>query len=175
MRRLVLLTAVTMMLVTAGIAQIQDQDRVVSGCPGYSCSAQDISGTWLLTVQRGGQPVPPPVRIFITFGRDGTATASAAVATQSTHHGVWTRVSNRKFLVTTFLFQFDSAGTLANIVKARINAVLSPDGETLSGTQEIVVMTPEGLPVATIAGGTYSGIRLNPEKPGNFDEFLNQP
>lgn len=173
MRQYVFLVAVTVITVTAGIAQVQDPSRVLPVCPGNSCGDQELSGTWLLAVQRGGQPMPPPVLLFMTFDAGGIATASAGVATQTSHHGVWTRVGNRKFLVTTFLFQFDASGVLTNIVKVRINASLSPDGQTLSGTQEVIVMTPGGLVLATIPGGRYSGVRLHPEKPGDFDDFLN--
>jgi hypothetical protein len=173
MRRFVFVFALTVVSVTAAIAQVQDQNRVLPGCPGNSCGGQELSGTWLLAVQRGGQPAPPPVLLFITFDEGGMVTASTGVATQSSHHGVWTRVGNRKFLVTTFLFQFDASGVLTNIVKVRINAVLSRDGQTLNGTQEVVVMAPDGLVLATIPGGTYSGVRLQPEKPDDFDDFLN--
>jgi len=172
MQRFASLIAATVITVAAGMAQVQDPDRVLSVCPGNSCGAQELSGTWLLQVQRPGQS---PVPLFITFNPDGTATASAGVSTQSSHHGVWVRVGNRKFLQTMFLFQFDASGALVNIVKVRINVLLSPDGQTLSGTQEIVVMTPGGVVLATIPGGTNSGVRLHPEKPGDFDDFLNQP
>ena len=134
---------------------------------------QSPEGTWLLELRRGGGQ--PPVLAFMTYNRDGTVVGSAAVATQSSHHGVWVRVGDRRFLQTMMLFGFNEAGALASITKVRINVRLSQDGTTLSGTQEVVVMDPEGRVIATIPGGTHTGVRLNPEKPADFDDFGQQP
>ena len=41
----------------------------------------------------------------------------------------------------------------------------------MSGTTEVVVMNREGNVMATIPGGTYTGVRLSPEIPADFYDF----
>jgi hypothetical protein len=133
-----------------------------------------LEGTWLLELRRGGQPAPqPPVLLLIQFHSDGTITASAADGSQSSHHGMWLRVGNRKFMLTTFLFSFDSGRAFTNIIKVRANVQLSFDGQSVQGTQEVVVMDREGKAMATIPGGTFAGSRLTSEIAGDFYDFQN--
>lgn len=73
-----------------------------------------------------------------------------------------------------FILNFNDSQVLTTITKVRINVQLSPDGQTLSGTTEAVILDREGKVMATLPGGTYSGVRLSPEKPGDFDAFQAQ-
>jgi hypothetical protein len=82
-------------------------------------------------------------------------------------------VDDRKFLFTTFLFTFNEAGALNTIVKVRGNLQLSADGRTAKGTQEIVLLVREGKVMATIPGESFTGVRLAPETPGDFQDFQN--
>ena len=133
---------------------------------------QTLEGTWLYELRRGGQPAnQPPVLLLIQFHPDGAITASAGDGTQSSHFGMWLRVGDRKFLITTFLFGFDQNRTLATITKIRANVLLSADGATVRGTQEVLVADPAGKVMATIPGGTFTGSRLTPEIPGDFYDF----
>ena len=137
---------------------------------------QTLAGTWLFELRRGGQPATqPPVLNLITFHADGAVAASAADGTQTSAHGVWLRVGDRKFLATVFLFSFNESRVFTTIIKVRINAQLSADGQTVRGTQEVVLMDREGRVMATIPGGTYTGVRLTPEIPGDFYEFQSMP
>jgi hypothetical protein len=108
---------------------------------------------------------------LITFQPDGTAVASTADGTQATNHGVWVRVGDRKFLQTMYVFGFDVSRALTTVSKVRINAQVSADGQTVKGTTEVVIMDPTGRVLNTISGGTYSGVRLSPEIPGDFYDF----
>jgi len=81
------------------------------------------------------------------------------------------RVGDRKFLQTMFVFNFNESRVLTTVMKVRINAQLSPDGQTVKGTTELVIMDRDGKVTATIPGGTYSGVRLSPEIPGDFYDF----
>ena len=124
----------------------------------------------------GGQPATqPPVLLLIQFNGDGGITAAAADGSQTSHHGVWLRVGDRKFLITTFLFGFNESRALSGITKIRANVQLSADGQTAKGTQEVVVLDREGKAMATIPGGIFTGTRLTPEIPGDFHEFQNMP
>jgi hypothetical protein len=137
---------------------------------------QTLSGTWLLELRRPGAPAnQPPTLNLITFQPDGTAVASNADGTQSTNHGVWVRVGDRKFLQTMFLFNFDADRALTTVFKIRINALVSPDGQTVQGTTELVIVDPTGRVLNTIPGGTYSGVRLSPEIPADFYDFQKLP
>jgi hypothetical protein len=119
---------------------------------------QSLAGTWLYELRRGGQSgAQPPVLLLIQFNADGSIKASAADGTQSSHHGEWLRVGDHKFLITTFLFSFNES-RFTNIVKVRGNVQLSGDGHTVKGTQEIVLMDPTGRALATIPGGTFTGL-----------------
>ena len=133
---------------------------------------QTLEGTWLYELRRGGQPATqPPVLLLIQFKPDGSIVASAGDGTQSSHHGIWLRVGDKKFLITTFLFSFNETRALTTIIKVRGNVQLSGDGATVRGTQEIVLMNRDGAVMTTIPGGTFTGTRLTSEVPGDFQEF----
>ena len=137
---------------------------------------QNLAGTWLYELRRGGQPpAQPPVLLLIQFHADGGISASAADGAQSSHHGEWVRVGDRKFLITTFLFSFNESRAFAGIAKIRANVQLSADGQTVKGTQEIVLMDPAAKALATIPGGSFTGVRLSPEIPGDFYDFQKVP
>jgi hypothetical protein len=148
---------------------IQTSDKAV---PAVN---QTLEGTWLLELRRPGAPASqPPTLNLITFQADGTAIASNADGTQSTNHGVWIRVGDHKFLQTMYLFNFDESRALITVFKIRINAQLSADAQTIKGTTELVIMDPTGKVLNTIPGGTYSGVRLGTEIPGDFYDFQKQ-
>jgi hypothetical protein len=133
---------------------------------------QTLAGTWLMELHRPGAPATQlPTLNLITFQPDGTAVASTADGTQATNHGVWVRVGDRKFLQTMYVFGFDVSRALTTVSKVRINAQVSADGQTVKGTTEVVIMDPTGRVLNTISGGTYSGVRLSPEIPGDFYDF----
>jgi hypothetical protein len=133
---------------------------------------QTLEGTWLSELRPAGLPATAPaIPTLTTFSPDGTVIASGSDGTASPSHGVWVRVGDRKFLMTVYLFNFNESRVLATITKARINLQLSPDGQTVKGTNEVVVMDPNGKVLATIPGGTTSGVRLGPEIPGDFYDF----
>ena len=133
---------------------------------------QTLSGAWMLELRRPGTPAgQPPVPNLVIFHPDGTVGASSADGAQTSAHGVWIRVGDRKFVQTMYLFNFNESRAFVSIAKVRINVQLAPDGQTLKGTTEVVVLDRQGKVMATIPGGTYSGIRLTAEKPGDFDAF----
>jgi hypothetical protein len=172
MQRIALLT---LAFLTAGTAQMHAQgpgEMLRTPEKAVPVVNQKLEGTWLYEVRRGGQPATqPPVLLLIQFHSDGTITASAADGTQSSHHGEWLRVGDRKFLFTTFLFTFNESRAFTNIIKVRGNAQLSADGQTVKGTQEVVLMDREGKVIATIPGGAFTGTRLTPEIAGDFYDF----
>ena len=98
---------------------------------------QTLAGTWLLELRRPGAPsTQPPTLNLITYQLDGTAVATTSDGTSSTNHGIWVRVGDRRFLQTMFVFTFDAARAVTTVLKVRINALVSPDGQTVKGTSE---------------------------------------
>jgi hypothetical protein len=158
-----------------GAVQIQAQSllqTITTPDKAVATVNQTLEGTWLLELRRPGAPATqPPVLNLITFQPDGTAIASPADGTQSTNHGVWVRVGDHKYLQTMFVFNFDASRALTTIFKVRINGQVSPDGLTVKGTTELVIMDPTGKVLNTVAGGTYTGVRLSPEIPADFYDF----
>ncbi len=133
---------------------------------------QTLDGTWLQELRIPGRPATQPATLNLqSFYANGTTTGSAADGTQTTAHGVWVRVGDRKFLATMYVFAFTPAGALATVTKVRINLQVSLDGQTMKGTQEVVVLDPTGKVIVSIPGGTNSAVRLNPEIPGDFYDF----
>ena len=156
-------------------AQIQAQtllQSIVTPDKAVAVVNQTMEGTWLSEVRPGSLPAAaPPVLQLVTFNANGTLVASSSDGTQSVSHGVWVRVGDRKYLMTVFLLIYNDARVLTTISKARINVQVSPDGQTIKGTNEVVVMDRTGKVLATIPGGTVSSVRLSPEIPGDFYDF----
>jgi len=171
MKRSVLL-GLAAFLTTAALPAQSILDSIRTPDKAVPTVNQTLTGTWLMELRRPGAPAgQPPTLNLITFQPDGTAVASSADGTQATNHGVWVRVGDRKFLQTMYLFNFDANRALTTVVKVRINAQVSADGQTVKGTTELVIMDPTGRTLNTITGGTYSGTRLSPEIPGDFYDF----
>src|SRR5436309_675426 len=152
-------------LLIASTAQVQAQsiiDTIRTPEKAIPTANQTLEGTWLMELRRPGQPATqPPILNLITSHPDGTVVGSSGDGAQTTAHGVWVRVGDRKFLQTMFVFNFTETRVLATVFKVRINVQLSPDGQTIKGTTEVIILAPDGKVIATIPGGTYFGIRLS--------------
>ncbi len=134
---------------------------------------QSLDGTWLFELRPAGQTT---VLLHLeTYLPNGTVIGVNANGAQTTGHGIWIRVGDRKFLQTGFVFSFNETRVFTAMSKVRVNIQLSPDGQTLKGTQEVVLMDSAGKVTATIPGGTFSGTRLTPEIPGDFYDFQKLP
>src|ERR1043165_783519 len=133
------------LLTTAALPAQSILDSIRTPDKAVATVNQTLGGTWVVELHRPGAPATqPPTLNLITFQPDGTAVASTADGTQATNHGVWVRVGDRKFLQTMYLFNFDVSRAFTTIFKVRINAQLSPDGKTISGTTELVIMDQTG-------------------------------
>ena len=166
-------------LLTAG-SQIRGQsslqEKITTADKAVPVVNQALSGTWLselrIALPTGLQP---PIPGLVTFFSDGTMLASASNGNWSAAHGLWIRVGDRKFLATTYYFNFSASRVLISILKTRTNYQLSSDGKTLSGTMEAVELKPDGEVTGTFPGTTVSLTRLCPEIPGDFYEFQKLP
>ena len=133
---------------------------------------QTLTGAWATLGRRAaipGTPIPPPAPIFLVFHADGNMTGYGA---DSSFSGVWTRVAERKFLVTYFAFNYNEARAVTSIGKNRLTTQISADGNSLEGTQEVVVFDPDGQLLFTALVRSHTSVRVTPEKPANYDAFL---
>lgn len=168
----------TLMLVATlatGAAHLQAQsllDSIRTPEKAVATVNQTLEGTWLSELRPAGLPATSPaLPNLTTFHPNGTSIASASDGNQSASHGVWVRVGDRKYLATVFLFNYSESRVLTTILKARINLQVSLDGQTLKGTNEVVIMDRTGKILASIPGGSTTAVRLSPEIPGDFYDF----
>ena len=135
---------------------------------------QTLTGAWAALGRRAappGMPIPPPAPIFFVFHADGTLSGAGSGA-DSAHTGVWTRVADRKFLITYIAINYNEARAIVSIAKIRMTTQIDAEGKTLQGNQEVLVVDPEGKVLFTALGGTHSMVRLAAEKPADYDAFL---
>lgn len=122
---------------------------------------QTLEGTWV-------SQVAPPGGDYVPFGL-GTFTAGGSYlgtttdATQSTHHGVWLRVGDRKFVLSTMFFVRDDKGVHSGIVKTRIAITLAEDLKSYEAAVERVIMDTSGRELQVITGIRARSVRLNLE------------
>jgi hypothetical protein len=101
-----------------------------SGDDGRSQGANQIIGSWELTVDRG--PQLPPVKGLTTYTRGHSVVGTARDRlNRGPSHGTWEHLSGRLYADTHVFFRFDPA-TGAPLGTQRVNetARLAPDGES---------------------------------------------
>jgi len=172
-------TFLAFVVLSAGAAQAQAQSlsgTIITQDKAIATVNQTLEGTWLLELRPAGLPASQPSILNLdTFTASGAIIAAGSNGAASAAHGVWVRVGDRKFLGTVFSFSFNENRILTTIMKVRVNLQLSADGQTLKGTNEVVVMDATGKVTATLPGGTSSGVRLSAEIPGDFYDFQKLP
>ena len=149
-------------------------DRIVTPERAILPGGQTLTGAWTSLGRRAappGTPIPPPAPVFMVFHSDGTLTGSGA-GNDSALSGVWTRVADRKFLITYLVFNYNEARAVVSIAKIRMTTQIDGEGRALQGSQEVLVVDTEGKVMFTALGGTHSMVRLSVEKPADFDAFL---
>lgn len=172
-------TFLAFVVLSASAAHVQAQSllgNIITPDKAVATVNQTLEGTWLLELRPAGLPASqPPILNLDTFTPNGEIIAAGSNGAASAAHGVWVRVGDRKFLGTVFSFNFNESRVLTSIQKVRVNLQVSADGQTLKGTNEVVLMDATGKVTATLPGGTSSGVRLSPEIPGDFYDFLKLP
>src|SRR5690349_15847249 len=61
------------------------------------------------------------------------------------------------------------------IAKIRMTTQIDVAGTSLRGTQEVLVLDADGNVQFTAIGGSHTMVRIAPEKPADFDNFLAMP
>ena len=152
------------------------QDTIIAPDKAVPTANQVLSGTWLSELRRPGPAgLQPAIPALVTFFSDGTSLASPSDGNQTATHGIWLRVGDRKFLGTAWFFVFDATRVLTTVTKIRINYEISPDGKTLTGTTEAVILDATGRVLNTLPGASFTMVRLSFEIPGDFSDFQKLP
>ena len=108
-------------------------------------TGQSLEGTWIAQVaQPGGDFAPFGVG---TFSSNGSYLDTTSDPTQSNHHGVWLRVGDRKFVLSTMFFTRDEKGAYNGIVRTRIAITLAADSKSYTATVERILMDVAGREV----------------------------
>ena len=124
-------------------------------------SANQLAGSWQLTVDRG--PTLPPVKGLTTYTSDGTLIGTGNTVLRGPAHGVWEHVSGRVYADTHYFFRFDSTGTLLGSQKIRETVDLSQDGDSYTAVAISDQFDPNGNLTASGLRATITATRLKVE------------
>src|SRR5215207_9882696 len=97
-----------------------------SGDDGRSQGANEIIGSWELTVDRG--PQRPPVKGLTTYTRGHSVVGTANLLNRGPSHGTWEHLSGRLYADTHVFFRFDPTGAYLGTQRINETVRLAPDG-----------------------------------------------
>lgn len=124
-------------------------------------TGQSLEGTWIAQVaQPGGDFAPFGLG---TFSPNGSYLGTTSDPTQSNHHGVWLRVGDRKFVLSTMFFTRDEKGAYNGIVRTRIAIILAADSKSYTATVERILMDVAGRELQVITGIRGRSVRMDVE------------
>ena len=151
----------------AGIALIVLAALVTTGAISASAanddsSANELVGSWQLTVDRG--PQLPPVKGLTTYTPGGSLIGTANNVVRGPAHGTWEHVSGRDYADTHIFFRFDQSGTFIGTQKIKENVQLSHDGDSYTAVAISDLFDPNGNPVASGLRATITATRIKVER-----------
>jgi hypothetical protein len=133
-----------------------------------STTGQSLEGTWIAQVAPpGGDFVPFGLG---TFSPNGSYIGTPTDPSQSTHHGVWLRVGDRKFVLSTMFFTRDEKGAYSGISRTRIAITLAEDMKSYDATVERIIMDTSGRQLQVITGIRGHSVRMSIETQQNSVE-----
>lgn len=97
---------------------------------------------------------------FGTFTADGSYIGTTTDPRQSTHHGVWLRVGNRKFVLSTMFFTRNETGVHTGISRTRIAITMAEDMKSYDATVERILMDTAGKELQVITGIRGHSVRM---------------
>jgi hypothetical protein len=168
-----ILAACVMFVIQIGLACGQTAQTA----PAFSVNSpavgesESIVGSWYLTII--SETAPGPFKGEITFSEGGGLVASGqgdvlldpppgvpAIATPG--HGAWTRTANNNYLFTFRQVFYNGDGSYAGGAKIRNSAIVSKNGNSMSG-QLAVDYYNENDEVVFTGKGTFTAVRIVPE------------
>ena len=151
------LAAVTVGAVAALVAA-----GAISASAGGDSSANQLEGSWELTVNRG--PQLPPVKGLTTYTRDHSLIGTANVVIRGPAHGTWEHVSGRLYADTHIFFRFYPTGAFLGTQKIKETVRLAQDGDSYTAVAISDQFDPNGNLVASGLRATITATRINVER-----------
>lgn len=81
--------------------------------------AEQLEGSWLVTVTIARPGAPPPFRVYMTFARGGAFLGTDTRRPFQTGHGAWEYLGGNEFASTSLEDLFDATGNFAGTFKGR--------------------------------------------------------
>ena len=151
------LAAVTVGAVAALVAA-----GAISASAGDDSSANQLEGSWELTVNRG--PQLPPVKGMTTYTRDQSLIGTANVVIRGPAHGTWEHVSGRLYADTHIFFRFDPTGAFLGTQRIKETVTLARDGDSYTAVAISDQFDPNGNLVASGLRATITATRIKVER-----------
>jgi hypothetical protein len=149
----IVLTAVAALATTGAISATAADD---------DSSANELVGSWELTVNRG--PQLPPVKGMTTYTRGHSLIGTANVVVRGPAHGTWEHVSGRLYADTHIFFRFDPTGMFLGTQKIRETVRLAQDGDSYTAVAISDQFDPNGNLVASGLRATITATRIKVER-----------
>ena len=134
----------------------------ISASAGGDSSANQLVGSWELTVNRG--PLLPPVKGMTTYTRGHSLIGTANVTVRGPAHGTWEHVSGRLYADTHVFFRFDPTGALLGSQRIKETVRLAPDGDSYTAVAISDQFDPNGNLTASGLRATITASRINVER-----------
>jgi hypothetical protein len=140
-----------------------------SGEDGRSQGANQIIGSWELTVDRG--PQLPPVKGLTTYTRGHSVVGTAnLLLNRGASHGTWEHLSGRLYADTHVFFRFDpTTGTFLGTQRVNETARVAPDGDSYTAVAISNLFDPNGNLVVGGLRATVTATRIH------IDRIPDQP
>ena len=158
MRRKALIAAIVLIAVAA----LTTTGAISATASDDDSSANELVGSWQLTVNRG--PQLPPVKGLTTYTQGHSLIGTANVVVRGPAHGTWERVSGRLYADTHIFFRFDPTGTFLGTQKIRETVQLAQDGDSYKAVAISDQFDPNGNLVASGLRATITATRIKVER-----------
>ena len=138
-----------------------------SGDDGRSQGANQIIGSWEVTVDRG--PQLGPVKGLTTYTRGHSLIGTGNLLTRGPSHGTWEHLNGRLYADTQVFFRFDPTGAFLGTQRINENVRLAPDGDSYTAVAISNLFDPNGNLVVGGLRATVTGTRIH------IDRIPDQP
>jgi hypothetical protein len=144
------------------VAALATTGAISASAANDDSSANELIGSWQLTVNRG--PQLPPVKGLTTYTRGHSLIGTGNLVVRGPAHGTWEHVSGRLYADTHIFFRFDPTGTFLGTQKIRETVRLAQDGDSYTAVAISDLFDPNGNPVASGLRATITATRIKVER-----------
>jgi hypothetical protein len=134
----------------------------ISASPGDDSAANQLIGSWELTVNRG--PALPPVKAMTTYTREHSLIGTANTTVRGPAHGTWEHLNGRLYADTHIFYRFDPSGTFLGSQKVKETLRLAADGDSYTSVAISDQFDPNGNLTASGLRATITATRINVER-----------